>query len=190
MRHFSFNPTRPMLLAAMLTGIAPLIASCRAAPATKAAPTYTKPTYTNKREGYAIWLPGKPKMGSRAATFPDGTRTKANFISVSQAPLTFIVIPLRLPATPRGVEINEFLNGVARGFTRSGAIKLLSSKAITLNGYPGREALLQAGAKSMRVRYFLAGNRSYQVLAISPQSAKAKYNAQIGKVLNSFRILS
>ena len=184
MRPLSIS-ARSVALAVMLTGSAPgPIAASHGAPAAK-----TPPPYTNKREGFAISLPGKPKAGSRVATFPNGKKAKANFYSVVKAPLTYIVIPVQLPGTPKGVQIDQFLDGVQRGYTRRAGIKVLSSKKMSLQGYPGREVLLQAGANLTRIRYFVAGSRSFQVLAISPQNGADKYRAQINKVLDSFRIL-
>lgn len=185
MRLFPIS-ARSVALAVMLAGSAlgPIAAS-HGAPAAK-----SPPPYVNKREGFAISLPGKPKMGSRVANLPNGKTMKANFYSVAKPPLTYIVIPVRLPGTPKGAQIDQFLNGVQLGFTRRAGIKLLSSKKIRLQNYPGREVLLQAGTNLTRVRYFVAGSRSFQVLAISPQNGADKYRAQISKVLDSFRILS
>lgn len=146
------------------------------------------PIFTSKSDGYSINLPGKPKSGSRTVALPNLGQMKLNFISVSKPPLSYVVIPMKLPSAPNGARIEQFLNGVERGFTASTGAKLLSRKKISLNGAPGREILVQAGSNLLRGRFFVKGNRSYQVVAVSPKNGGAKYNAQVMQVLNSFRI--
>lgn len=166
------------LLSALVAPAA--ISGAQAAPA---------PTFTSKKDGYAIYLPGKPQPASRQMALPNAGNMKVNFISVSKPPVAYVVIPMKLPGTPNGASVNQFLEGVQRGFTMSTAAKLLSSKKISLNGAPGREILVQAGPSLMRGRFFVKGNRSYQVIAVSPKNGEAKYRAQVLQVLNSFRIL-
>ena len=169
-----------LFLAAAL--IAPaLSSSVQAAPAA--------PTYTSKSDGYAVYLPGKPQVSSRTTALPNGASIKVNFVSVSRPPLTFLVIPLRLPSAPNSKQAAEFLTGVERGFTMSTQAKLISSKKIALGSSPGREILVKVGTNLMKARFYVAGKKSYQIIAISPQNGGAKYKAQIAKVLDSFRIL-
>ncbi len=156
-----------------------------ATPALQAAPA---PTFVSKADKYSIYLPGKPQTMSRSVPMPGMGQTKINFISVSKAPLSFVVIPMKLPGTPTGASLNQFLDGVERGFTMSTSAKLLSRKKISLNGAPGREIVVQAGQNLMRGRFFVKGNRSYQIVAVSPRAGQAKYRAQIAQVLDSFRI--
>lgn len=157
-----------------------------ATPVVRAAPA---PTFTSKTEKYSIYLPAKPRMSSRIMALPGMGRIQVNFISVAKPPTTFVVVPMRLPGTPGNANIIHFLDGVERGFTKSASAKLISRKKISLNGATGREILVQVGSNLMRGRFFVKGNRSYQVVAISPRSGSARYNAQILQVLDSFRIL-
>lgn len=161
--------------------LTPLAAPVLAAPA---------PTYTSKKDGYAIYLPGQPKSVSRQMAASGIGRKKVDFISLTRGPLTYVVIPMLLPAAPTGANLDGFLNGVQRGFTASPAAKLLSSNKISLPGAPGREILVQVGQNLLRGRFFVKGKRSYQVVAIVPRSGAAKYGAQVAQVLNSFRILN
>lgn len=162
--------------------LAPLATSIvRAAPA---------PTFTSKKDGYSIYLPGKPTAASRPMAMPGRGQMTVNFISLTQPPLSFVVIPMKLPGAPRGASIDGFLSGIERGFTLSTAAKLISSKKISLNGAPGRETVVQAGTNLMRGRFFVKGSRSYQVVAVSPKSGDAKYRARVMQVLDSFRILN
>ena len=148
------------------------------------------PTFTSKTDKYAIYLPGKPQSASRSAALPNGSQIKVNFVSLAKPPISYIVIPMKLPAAPTGVGIEQFLTGVERGFTMSTAAKLLSSKKLRLNGAAGREILVQVGPNLMRGRFFVKGNRSYQVIAVSPKNSEAKYRGSITQVLDSFRILN
>ncbi len=171
-----------LVAGAMCASIAAPLATSRV----QAAPA---PTFTSKKDGYAIYLPGQPKIGSRQMALPNKGSMNVNFLSVAKPPLTFVVIPMKLPGTPTGASINQFLEGVQRGFTMSTAAKLLSSKKISLGGVPGREILVQVGQNLIRGRFFVKGSRSYQIIAISPKSADAKYAPQALQVLNSFRLL-
>ncbi len=155
-----------------------------AIPLVHAAPS---PTFTSKKDGYAVYLPGTPTLASRRV--PAMGQSMVNYASLRKPPLSYVIIPLKLPGTLSAAKTNQFLDGMQRGFTQSSAAKLISSKKISLRGAPGREILVKVGANFMRARFFVKGSRSYQVVAISPQSGDAKYLPQVTQVLNSFRIL-
>lgn len=156
------------------------------APVTQAAPV---PVFTSRFERYSINFPGELKSATRLMSLPKMGQIKVHFVTASKPPVTCIVIPMKLPSTPSGARSEQFLDGVERGFTMSTSAKLLSRKKISLNGAPGREIVVQAGRNLLRGRFFVKGNRSYQVVVVAPKNAAAKYDSQIIQVLNSFRIL-
>lgn len=165
-----------------------LLAASLAPPAVLPVQAAPAPTYTSKKDGYAIYLPGKPTVASRPVALPNMGQMTVNFISLAKPPVSYIVIPMKLPGTPSAANTQQFLEGVTRGFTLSTAAKLLSNQKISLNGAPGRSILVQVGTNLMRGRFFVKGNRSYQVIVVSPKSGDAKYRAQALQVLDSFRI--
>ena len=64
------------------------------------------------------------KSVSRSMALSGIGRKKIEFISLTRAPLTYVVIPIPLPAAPTGANLNRFLDGVQRGFTTSPAATL------------------------------------------------------------------
>ena len=156
-------------------------ASVQAAPVT--------PTLTSRSEKFSVWLPGKPQIGSQVANVPGAGKMNVKFYMVRSAPVAYVVIPMKLPGVLPKSQTAQFLDGVQRGFTMSAGAKLISSKPISLQGISGREILVGAGENRMRARVFARGNRSFQIVAISPQSGAGGKSAQMTKVLDSFRIL-
>lgn len=179
-------PARQLLLGALLLSAAPTFV-----PVAQAAPA--APTYSSKKDGYAIYLPGKPQSGTRTMAVPGGSMTVA-YIVVKTPSVAYIVIPMTLPAAPQGAQASQFLQGVQTGFVMSAGAKLISSKSLTVAGRPAREVLVSvnqgANQSLMRGRFILAGKRSYQIIAVMPKRAQAATRPQVEKVFSSFRLLS
>jgi hypothetical protein len=153
-----------------------------------AAPAPAAPTFTSKSDGFAIWLPGKPQIANKAAATPTGG-TNVKYYTVAAPPLAFIVIPMQLPGTITPAITKRYFDGVQSGFTMSSGAKLVSSKTISLKGAAGREIVVKSGTNLIQGHFYAIGKRSYQVMAVSPEKKTPAQNAQIAKVLGSFRIL-
>lgn len=146
------------------------------------------PTLISKSEGFSVWLPGKPKIGQQNQQVPGAGSVAVKYYAVPSSGVTFVVIPMNLPRSLPSGQSGRFLDGVQRGFTAASGAKLVSSKSLSLNGAPGRELVVTAGANRIQGRFFVKGKRSYQILAVSPQKADAARAPLIAKVFNSFRI--
>src|SRR5262245_12611007 len=60
-------------------------------------------------------------------------------------------------------QVKEFLDHMHEGEVKSSQGKLLSMTEIELDGYPGREFIVELPDSMFRMRYYLVGSRFYQI---------------------------
>jgi TonB family protein len=132
--------------------------------------------FTSTAGRFKVTLPGNPTktsetLGSRLGKIKRHTFTldigfAAYVVSYSDFPVT-----LTEPS-----EVKEFLDHMHEGEVASSQGKLLSMTEIELGGYPGREFIVEKPNSTFRMRYYLVGQRFYQI-AISTPSADIKRQA-------------
>lgn len=146
---------------------------------------------------FKVALPGNPtetsktiesRLGEiRRHTFTLGTDIGAFLISYSDLPVS---------VTEPG-EVNKFLDHAHEGEVAPVQGRLLSMAEIALDGYPGRESIVETPNSTFRVKYYLAGQRIYQI-AVSTPNGPAKNAAEmarsmesiVSKFFDSFKITS
>ena len=176
-----------VLCAALFLPVSASFAKPREVPLSK-----TAPTFSSAADGYALWLPSKPTQSSRAQQIA-GKSVAFRVVTASAAPFTFAVVSARLPAGMKTPDARRQLDAVQSGFlipaTRAG-FSLQSSQDLRSNGVIGRELIV--GSKTqpnlIRVRLFFKAPMSYQVMAVGPKNPSAAQRAQVGRVLDSFRM--
>lgn len=147
------------------------------------------PSYTSAGDGFAVWLPGKPKEASQQVGIPGVGATTVRIISLSTPSAAYMIVPTVVPAGASMSSPKPFLDGVQTGFLSSSGGRLVSSRDIKLGEYPGREIVVSSGASQVKGRILLTGKHSYQVMAIVPPG-RPLWGAEISKVLDSFQVLS
>src|SRR5262249_53980571 len=115
-------------------------------------------------------FPGDPTETSQAIESGVGKIERHTFtleagfasfgVSYSDFPLTL--------TEPR--DVKNFLDHMHEGEVASSQGRLLSMVEIEIDGYPGREFIVETPVSKFRMKYYLVGQRFYQI-AISTQSA-------------------
>ncbi len=145
--------------------------------------------YTSKESKFSIYLPTKPTESHKNQQAMAQTYEVAQFQSEA-APITYIVLAIKIPKTADVSNTGAFLDGVQSGFLQSASAKLESRRDLSLAGAPGLEmsCSLNNGAALGRVRVYVVPPLSYQIMAVGLKKDFNGQNKQIDKVLNSFRI--
>lgn len=145
--------------------------------------------FTSQEGRYAVLIPGTPEEQELTAE----TGLRAKVARAETEGMTYMVIFSDLPQESLQLGEEEFFkqfqeNVVAKVESDSGA-KLEKSEAvpITLDGNPGRELTLEAKGQGSRMRIFLVGGRSYQVVASG--SSGQLTARETGTFLDSFRLM-
>ena len=129
---------------------------------------------------FKVALPGNPTETSKTIelglgkierhTFTLGTGSGAFLVSYSDLP--------EILTEPD--EVKKFLDNAHEAEVASYRGKLLSIAEIALDGYPGREFIAKTPDSKFRMKYYLVGQRFYQI-AISTPKDPAKNAAEIAR---------
>jgi len=114
---------------------------------------------------FKVTLPGNPTKASTTIDSSLGKIKRHTFTS-SAGFGTFLVSYSDLPvilAEPE--QVKEFLDHMHEGEVESSQGKLLSMTEIELDGYPGREFIVETPKSTFRMRYYLVGRRFYHIAA-------------------------
>src|SRR5262245_22360063 len=129
---------------------------------------------------FKVALPGNPTETSKTIelglgkierhTFTLGTGSGAFLVSYSDLP--------EILTEPD--EVKKFLDNAHEAEVASYRGKLVSIAEIALDGYPGRELIAKTPDSKFRMKYYLVGQRFYQI-AISTPNDRAKNAAEIAR---------
>ncbi len=145
-------------------------------------------TYTIPGGNFTIQFPGEPEQNTQeVATAFGNVEMKMLMYSVEDfyCAVAFADL-LQLPRTK--TEVDSFFNNAIKGMVHKANGQLVFKQPITYDNYPGREIklLVMNGTAILRGRLFLAGNRLYQLIAIT-KSGNNK-TEMIEKFWDSFTI--
>ncbi len=137
--------------------------------------------------GFSVQMPGKPEVAQNTLNTPVGPMTVYHFSHETPAViygLTYSDAPPDLAARFSPEVLVEA--GVRNAVTTLGG-RLTSQRALRLNGYPGREFVLERSELSTgRIRLFQVRERTYTIYAISPKDQVT--SAPVVRYLESFRL--
>jgi hypothetical protein len=127
---------------------------------------------------FSIEMPGEPKKSTQTVDTPAGQLTLSMYmLEMNGGSAGFVGAATDFPAVmpePRGDEIEQRLDGSQQGAADNCKGKLLSSKKIKIDGYSGRDVLIQApGGLMLRCRIYLVRKTLLQVQAINIDSKEA-----------------
>jgi hypothetical protein len=150
---------------------------------TTASDVYRWKSFTSLDGNFSALFPGEPKEAIQNEIF-----LKLHSFALEAKKAAFIVSYSDFPEKLHVSPTDRFYNG-----SRDGAVgkdgKLLQEKSMVIEGFPGRE--IQFTRKDGNVfvidRYFLAGNRLFQVITVVPTQDRSSTN--IPYFLNSFTML-
>ena len=147
-------------------------------------------TFTSDEAGFSISFPGSPTQDAQNVNTPVGAIIMHTFM-IEKSDSAYMVAYSDYPEslanqTPPDV----ILSGARDGAVANVQGRLVSEIFISLQGHLGREILIEAPAAEAfaRVRIYLAGNRMYQIMALTSTQQESLAD-EITSYLNSFVIL-
>ena len=148
------------------------------------------------------WVAYRSEEGGFTATFPGNPKREVKTVNTAQGPKEMQMYSLTEDQTSFSVVVSELpqgqLDSVGAAATldgaRDGAVantqgKLLSELIVEVSGHPGRELKIAAagGKATIRARLFLANNRLYQALVVTPTDQA--YAPRVNRFLDSIKLL-
>lgn len=149
------------------------------------------PNFTSRAAGFSIYFPVKPTEKRTPGTSEWGDYETFTYQSETE-PVTYVIIATTIPTKVDTSNPTEFIDSVQQGFIEEASAKLEKSRDVTLNSMPGREirtSMHQGAALSHGYIYFTP-KISYQVMAVGLKKEFQGQQAQIEKVLSSFRLIN
>ena len=155
--------------------------------------------FASEYAGFSIYFPTKPSEKRTPGQSQWGRYDTYVFQSETK-PVSYIVVVRTNPPLLDKSNAQSLIDGLEKSFTSSPGSRVQKRRDISLNGaasnnaeteiVPGREivAEMRNGAIAARVRIFSSPRASYQIVAVGNKKEFAGQNAQIEKVLNSFRL--
>lgn len=171
----------------VLSGLSLLIALALALAGCESSPWKD---FHSKQGGFSVSMPGTP-VEKRQAFHTQAGPVEAHFFTVEadRGSLVYMVVYGDYPEALMAANDREMLLDAAR----DGAVgniqgTLVSERTVSLGGHPGRElqVLSSDGRLALRMRIYLANNRQYQVVAVTPKETRSTEDRD--RFLDSFRL--
>ena len=146
--------------------------------------------FESKEGGFSVQMPGPPAEKRQTFNTQVGS-VDARFFTVEadRGASVFMVVYGDYPEALMAAEDMTILLDAAR----DGAVgniqgTLLSERAISIGGHPGRELQVQSsdGKLALQIRIYLVGSRQYQVVMVSPKATPS--TADRDRFFDSFKL--
>ncbi len=140
---------------------------------------------------FAVKMPGVPKENTQSIDTPSGN-VKITLYGIESDGTAFMVMVSELPPDTLKKNVKELLDEARDKGVQNSRGTLREEKEIELNGFPGREMVLDLPESRMRGggiyrgRIYLVGRLHYQAISLVPKP-KAKSDV-MGAFLDSFRL--
>lgn len=186
------NPVFCFLALTLIAATAPAFA--QNAPV-KAAPT--KPTFTSKKYGFALYLPSTPQTQKKQLPAALGGGTTDIYATLPN-PVSYSIVPILLPAAAKGLPQKTYFDSVQQGVLLSSKGKTIGARDVKINGTTARDFQWSFSTPTPesktpvkfngRTRIYKIGPRTLQFTAVVKSADYAKGQAQIVKVMDSIVI--
>jgi len=145
-------------------------------------------TYTIKDGKFTIELPGEPKQQTQTLDTEFGKLDMSMLIYTNENSSYIVGFTDYPKSSMTTVNIDTFFENAKKGALKNTNGTLLQEKVIAYKTYPGREIKVSAmnGKAIILMRFFLAGNRFYEVLAALPPDEE--YTENTKRFFDSFTI--
>jgi hypothetical protein len=132
----------------------------------QAAPEEVWKEFSSAAGRFKVLIPGNPTKTSTTLEYRFRTFRRHTFSSWAGY-ATFLVAYSDIPVTLAEPEdIEEFLDHhMHENEVAASQEELLSKTVIELDGYPGRELIVETPKSTIRMKYYLVGQRLYQIAA-------------------------
>ena len=139
---------------------------------------------------FSILVPRTPRETTETTKTELGTLDEHTF-TVIHGDIAYIVNYGEYPQSFINADHYAMLDSLRDGAVESVGGRLLSERAISINGYPGREIKVKISSSSetaiMQVRIYIVRNRLYYVYTMAPETRAS--SPTIKKFLDSFKLL-
>jgi len=128
--------------------------------------------FSSTAGGFKAALPGDRAETSKTLESPLGKikcHTFTSWVPFASFLVSYSDLPVIL-AEPG--QVKEFLDHMHEGEVEASQGKLLSMTEIELDGYPGREFIVGMPDSAFRMRYYLVGQRFYQIAVRTTNAAE------------------
>jgi hypothetical protein len=147
-------------------------------------------TFSSAEGRFSVLMPGTPKPTKQTAPLTNSTITTDLYLFQADSPNdggVFFTVYNDYPADQvKQQSLQTILNNIRDGQINAVKGKLLNEKDITLSQIPGKETEISGSGAYIKGRYYLAGNRLYQVYVAYPEGQQSTKNIQT--FLDSFKI--
>lgn len=135
---------------------------------------------------FRVEVPGKPSSTVQKVASPSGP-IEVHLTVVDHERSTFAVGWSEwTEAALKAADAGKRLDAAREGAVASAKGKLLSEKALDLQGWPGREVLIEGPRGRVRTRIYAADKRLYQVMVVG--NARMVGGRDADRFLASFRL--
>ncbi len=177
--------TAPTLLAVVLCALS----AC--APPERAAGTWR--AFGPEGAGFSVLMPGVPERRHEVARGAAGSvETDVYTLELPGGGFYSIVVS-RLPKrSASGRETDQALDSAVERAVASASARLVSKQTVFLGGEPGRQVEAEvpetavAGGATLRGRFFVSGERLYEVIAVVPRAEAS--SPATARFLDSFEV--
>ncbi|MBI4195337.1 MAG: hypothetical protein HY526_09690 [Betaproteobacteria bacterium] len=143
--------------------------------------------FESRSSGFRVLFPTKPRQGRKTIRTDIGEVVSTRFTATDVGFATYDVLHSEYPkAGVARINPQKLLEGARDSLVYQTNGRLVTDRQTTLGNFPARDQeIVAADGTRYRVRLVMAGNRLYQVLAITRDRARADAQA----FLDSFRLL-
>lgn len=139
---------------------------------------------------FSILVPRTPRETTETIETEMGTLDEHTF-TIIHGDIAYIVNYGDYPQGLMNADHYAMLNALRDGAVESVGGKLLSERAISIDGYPGREIKVKISSSTetviMQVRIYIVRNRLYYIYTMAPEARAS--SPDIKKFLRSFKLL-
>jgi len=146
--------------------------------------------FTPKDGGYSVSLPGEPTEAKQDVKTATGN-IEVTFYALEAKDGAYVVSHSAFPESAlKGGTDDKRLDNARDGAVASAKGRMKSEKKLTLDGFPGREVVIETDAKGMkavRTRIYAVNKRLFQTLVVGPKSFVQGKDATM--FLDSFKLV-
>jgi len=144
---------------------------------------------TSKADQFSVLMPGEPKFTSESVKTALGPIEAHQWMWEPSEKTAFLVMVNQYPqAHVDKVGTTALFDGAQKGGLGPSG-KLRSRKDVKVEGFPGRDVVIERDGHTNFVRFFLVKNRFYQLIVTTRPSEEAALAKDIERFDNSFKLL-
>ena len=191
----NYSPMKIYLLCTIILSPIAATAPALAQAAKPSAPA--KATFSSKKYGFALYLPGAPQTQKKALPAQIGGGSTDIYFTLPK-PVSYSIVPIILPATASKLSQKTYFDSVQQGVLISSKGKIIGARDVKVNGQTARDFQWSFSTPTPesktpvkfngRTRIYKIGPRTLQFTAVVKSADFAKSQVQIVKVMDSIVI--